>query len=230
MDAYAGPNTRVLEIGCGTGEDAIHFAAKGCHVTATDASEAMLEQVENKIANSPLSDSIEYLRWNLNAATPSQIAGAEPFDTVFSNFGAFNCIDLDSSVAESLAACTRPGGHLAIVAMSRYCPWEIIWFGLRGARHNALRRLQVNNDADTGDSQLVVRYPSTKQLADTLKPHFAIVARYGIGFFLPPSFAFHVVDRWPRLFERLRSWEERVAQFWPFTRLNDHNLAIFRRI
>ncbi len=111
--------------------------------------------------------------------------------------------------------------------MSRFCPWELIWFGLRGARHNALRRLRTTDAAAAG---ITVRYPSQRQLADALKPHFRLVARYGIGILLPPSFAFHTVDRWPNLFTRLFAWEYRLGHLWPFSRLNDHYLAIFERL
>ena len=42
MDALFHPGERILDIGCGTGEDAAHFAARGVTVYATDASPAMV--------------------------------------------------------------------------------------------------------------------------------------------------------------------------------------------
>lgn len=35
-DAVFSPGARLLDLGCGTGEDAIHFAQNGCRVTAID--------------------------------------------------------------------------------------------------------------------------------------------------------------------------------------------------
>lgn len=227
MDEYIPPNGRILEIGCGTGEDALYFASRGCEVTASDASPAMLDKVREKSSASPYARKIKCLAWNLNGETPPEIAVGEPFDTVFSNFGAFNCVELDSDLAARLAACTKSHGHMGIVAMSRFCPWEIIWFGLRGARHNALRRLQTKDASNAG---ITVHYPSHRQLADTLKPYFRLVALYGIGILLPPSFAFHTVDRWPNLFAHFFAWEYRLAHLWPFSRLNDHYLAVFERL
>ena len=43
MDALFHPGERILDIGCGTGEDAAHFAARGVQVYATDASPAMVQ-------------------------------------------------------------------------------------------------------------------------------------------------------------------------------------------
>src|SRR5260370_29257424 len=43
MGALFQAGERILDIGCGTGEDAIHFAARGVTVYATDASPAMVQ-------------------------------------------------------------------------------------------------------------------------------------------------------------------------------------------
>ena len=39
---------RLVDIGCGTGEDAIHFAGRGIDVTAVDVSAAMIDQLKSK--------------------------------------------------------------------------------------------------------------------------------------------------------------------------------------
>jgi len=43
IDGLFHTGDRILDIGCGTGEDAAHFAARGVHVYATDASPAMVQ-------------------------------------------------------------------------------------------------------------------------------------------------------------------------------------------
>src|SRR5215469_8991066 len=43
VDRLFQPGERVLDIGCGTGEDAAHLAGRGLRVHATDASPAMVE-------------------------------------------------------------------------------------------------------------------------------------------------------------------------------------------
>ena len=43
LDARFAPGDRVLELACGTGEDAVHLASRGVRVTAVDASAAMVE-------------------------------------------------------------------------------------------------------------------------------------------------------------------------------------------
>ena len=48
LDATFAAPARVLELGCGTGEDAIHLAGRGVRVVAADRERAMLDAVETK--------------------------------------------------------------------------------------------------------------------------------------------------------------------------------------
>ena len=54
------PGDRVLELGCGTGEDALWLARRGAQVTATDASPAMLEIAARKAAAAGVADRIAF--------------------------------------------------------------------------------------------------------------------------------------------------------------------------
>src|SRR5215510_4692150 len=49
---------KILEINCGSGEDAIWFAKKGHTVTATDASPRMIQLVKQKISEYKLEEKI----------------------------------------------------------------------------------------------------------------------------------------------------------------------------
>jgi ubiquinone/menaquinone biosynthesis C-methylase UbiE len=43
LDGVFAPGDRVLELNCGTGEDALHLATRGVQLVATDASAPMLD-------------------------------------------------------------------------------------------------------------------------------------------------------------------------------------------
>ena len=53
LDAAFPPGARVLELACGTGEDARHLAGRGVSVFASDQSAAMLEIARQKCAGLP---------------------------------------------------------------------------------------------------------------------------------------------------------------------------------
>src|SRR5690348_10540712 len=56
LDAVFRPGDRVLELSCGTGEDALYLARKGVRVVATDSSPRMLEKARAKVAQAGLMD------------------------------------------------------------------------------------------------------------------------------------------------------------------------------
>src|SRR5580700_2688402 len=54
MDRVVKPNHRVLDLGCGTGEDALHLMQAGAIVEAIDGSAAMIEAARRRGVNARL--------------------------------------------------------------------------------------------------------------------------------------------------------------------------------
>src|SRR4051812_42184542 len=77
------PAQTILELGCGTGEDAVWLARRGVHVVATDASSKMIETARAKARAFGCERYIEF-----HALPMEQVASAfrgRTFDGVFSN-------------------------------------------------------------------------------------------------------------------------------------------------
>jgi cyclopropane fatty-acyl-phospholipid synthase-like methyltransferase len=130
---------RVLELGCGTGEDAVWLAQRGVHVIATDVSLAMLEQTRIKARRAGVEHLIETRLLDLNE--PS-LDTNECFDGAFSNFGALNCVRDLARVARWLAARVKPNGLVILVVMGPLCPWEIAAHAMHRDLQGAMRRLR----------------------------------------------------------------------------------------
>lgn len=96
---------RVLEIGCGTGEDALWLAQKGAHITATDMSVGMLRVAEQKASG----QAVTFRQFDVNAKETYAQWGKQTFDGVFANFGVLNCAEDLPVVAEFLSQHTTPG-------------------------------------------------------------------------------------------------------------------------
>lgn len=223
LGPYLRPEMRVLDLGCGTGEDALFLARSGCEVTAVDASPAMLDVAWNKAMSEGLGDRVDTRLFDLNA--PHEIEG--PFDLVLSDFGALNCVvDLDP-LAAVLRKIVSPGGVVASVVMGRFCALETLWYGLHG-KPTAWRRWSGLSSADIGGKRIPVRYWQPGDLAYALGPSFSIEAVHPVGLFLPPSDLFPMIERRPRLFAALARWESRVSQMGPLAYLADHHLTLLR--
>ena len=109
IDALFERGDRVLDLGCGTGEDAAHLESKGVHVHAIDASREMVRMAQARGVRAELFR-IEDL---------AQLD--EPFDGAISNFGALNCVENLEAAGLQLARLIRPGGWLAISIMPPVC-------------------------------------------------------------------------------------------------------------
>src|SRR5215472_4297326 len=118
----------VLDLGCGTGEDAVGLAHKGVSVRALDASPEMVKIARSRGVCAEVGD-IENLQ-NFEGE----------FQGVISNFGALNCIADLASIRRPLARLVLPSGFLAICLMNRFCLTESFYYLSRLRFRKATRR------------------------------------------------------------------------------------------
>jgi ubiquinone/menaquinone biosynthesis C-methylase UbiE len=221
------PGMRVLELNCGTGEDALWLAQRGVHMLATDASEPMLAVARAKAQTTPFAARIAWQALDL-AQLPAEFE--DGFDGALSNFGGLNCLADRRGVAEFLARVVRPGGRVALVVMGPWCPWEVAWYAAHLRFGTAARRWRRGGvDAEVHGARVRVWYPTPGRLRREFAPWFRAAGLYGIGALLPPPYLGGLVERYPGLFARLGSAERRVAGAWPFNVLNDHYLLELER-
>lgn len=227
------PGEHVLELGCGTGEDAIWLARRGVRVTATDASAAMLDQARRKAEAAGMADQIDLVQLDLAALTDPNAPLAtrhSPLTGAFSNFGVLNCLPDRRPLAEALAHWLSPGGQVVLVVMGPLCPWEIGWHLLHGQLRTAVRRFQAGVEANVAVGVAIqVWYPSPRRLAAEFRPFFQVRRLVGIGALLPPSYLSPLVDRWPGFFKKVAALDRTLGKVWPWTWLNDHYLMVLER-
>lgn len=227
LKAHFKSGDRVLEIGCGTGEDALWLAKQGVSVLATDVSPAMLKITHAKADSAGFASQIETALLDLNA--PFNLKFPAPFDGAFSNFGAVNCTQRWPALANFLANVIRPGGYVGMAIMSPFCLWETVWHSLHLDFRTAFRRWRRQSTATIGSQTLPVYYPSPRQITRAFQLQFQRTALSGLGVFLPPSDIFGVIEKRPRLQHRLLHLEERFAHYYPFRAWADHYWIEFRR-
>jgi SAM-dependent methyltransferase len=76
LDACFAAGDRVLELNCGTGDDAVHLARRGVRVLATDASAAMLALARTKVESAGLGGSVELRRLAIEELAQLQLEAA----------------------------------------------------------------------------------------------------------------------------------------------------------
>jgi ubiquinone/menaquinone biosynthesis C-methylase UbiE len=196
----------VLDMGCGTGEDSVWLMRAGVRVTAIDASRGMVLEARRR-------------------GVDAQVMGIEDlaqmrqrFDAALSNFGPLNCVESLDELRPALARLIRPGGHLALCMMGRFCLWESLH------PRKALRRWTgVHNSASLG---IRIHYPTIRQIRRAMAPDFVLTERVGIGIAVPPSSVRWIPKRFLQWLASIDSVIERIPLF---IGLSDHRLLIFSR-
>jgi SAM-dependent methyltransferase len=216
---------RLIEIGGGTGDDALWLANQGREVLMTDASPAMVAAASAKCG--------ERVRTKFAAAEDfgtlaTELAEEPAFDGAYSVFAALNCVSDLTVFGRHLARPLRPGAPLMLVTFGTCCPGEMIVQSLRGRPRDALRRFRSGDvPARLGGRDFTVRYHRARDLELMFAPWFRLESRRGIGIFVPPSAAEPWISAHPRLLRALEKLDRSVSR--PLAPLGDHILYRFVR-
>lgn len=216
-------NLQILEINCGTGDDASWLSEMGHYVTATDQSPAMIAKAKQKAVGPEfITCAFDELEEKFND---------RQFDLIFSNFAGLNCVSPDQLkiLGNQLHRLIKPGGHFAAVIFGKFCVWETIYYLSRGRRHEAFRRrtsneVQARLDDTTHQS---IYYYSVKQFTENLP--FKRKQTRPIGLFVPPSYLEGAMKKHPRLFRLLVKMEDSFAGFAAARSLSDHTWLLFKK-
>lgn len=222
------PGSRILELNCGTGEDALFLAGEGMIVTACDASLGMIEKARHKIATESPDARVAFFA--LRTEEIGSLPQALRFDGIFSNFSGLNCVEDLKSVAEQLSERLDPGAPLLLCFSTRYCLWEIVYFLMRGNPHKALRRWKGVSQARIGGLEFPMYYPSVAQLRRAFAPEFRLISTTGIGIAVPPSYVESWMARHPRLLKLLAATDETVRTLPGLRLLGDHMLLHLEKV
>jgi ubiquinone/menaquinone biosynthesis C-methylase UbiE len=222
------PGQRVLEVNCGTGEDALFLARQGIAVLACDSSPRMIGVARSRKAAEAASSDIEF---RLLPTEQLNQLPREQFDGALSNFGGLNCVEDLGTVAAELGKVLKPGAPLILCLANRVCAWEMLWYGAHGNWEKAFRRLQRNGiEASLGTMRVHVWYLSVRELARAFAPWFRLKTHRGVGVFVPPSYLEHWVRRHTFLLRNCERLDGVITRWRIFRNVGDHVLLHFERI
>ena len=219
---------RVLDLGCGTGADAVHLAGRGVVVHATDASGAMVTCTQKRVESAGLGQRVT--TQVLAIEELDGLSGTQEFDGVLSNFGVMNCVGDLTAVANNLARLVRPGGSVALCVLGRFCLWETLWYLAVADLGKAFRWWRGGARATLGSgSSFPVYYPGVREVRKALEPGFRPKSVRGIGVCVPPSYAEGLVGDFARVAKGLAGLDRYVGSWAGLRGLADHRLLVFER-
>ncbi|MCZ7541329.1 MAG: methyltransferase domain-containing protein [Anaerolineae bacterium] len=221
------PGAALLDIGCGTGEEALRLAQDGYSVLGIDVSPGMVWQAQAKLAGYGLG------RGALFRVRPAgrlaELDERGPFEGAYASLGTLNTEPDLAGVARGLHDLLAPGAPFVATVMSCRCLFEALR-GLRpGARAERLNRSCAWSESRAGASDVIapVKFYTPGEFAAPFAEHFTVERVMAFPLWLPPVHL-HALYRADGA-QQTRLALERRTRTWPGLRAwGDHFLMVLR--
>jgi ubiquinone/menaquinone biosynthesis C-methylase UbiE len=220
---------QILEINCGTGDDALWLASVGHTVIATDQSTAMIHEAEQKLSVSGQKN-VRFICCSFESLATQ--FGQQQFDLIFSNFSGLNCVSSNTmtSLSKQLFSLLKNNGHFAAVVFGKYTWWETFYFLLKGQPSKAFRRWRNRGVKAmlTKNIYQQVYYYSVSRLTKMFYP-LRLLEKRPVGLFIPPSYLEAAMKKRPGLFHALTKLEKNINGPAIGSSFADHVYLLFKK-
>lgn len=225
VTALLSQGSRILDLACGTGTDALWFVGHGYTVHGIDISDGMLQRAEEKARQLGLQSraTFEHLSYTeLGKLEKNQ------FDCTFSNFGGLNCVSDLSLVADEVRPLLKPNARVIWALMPPFCLWESAML-LRGRFRLATRRYSGKSTVHKEGLDYPVYYYTPKQVAYTWGKDFQLESVRALSVITPPATNKDFAVKRPRIFELLSKLDDALESRYPFKYWGDFTIVTLRR-
>lgn len=223
--SFSDKKLSILELNCGTGEDAIKLSKMGHQVFATDSSQGMIQIAKTK----QFEPNCQFKTFDITSL--SKDVFETDFDLIFSNFGGFNCLKQNDiqTFFEASSSILSKNGRIVLVIMPKNTLWERIYFSLKGQFKKAKRRdtttsLEVNV---AGENVKTWYYNPTEIVS--LASNFKLEKIKPIGLCIPPSYLESSIFG-KKISIRILSFLEHCFSFSFFSKYADHYYIEFKKV
>ncbi|MBD3353815.1 MAG: methyltransferase domain-containing protein [Candidatus Lokiarchaeota archaeon] len=219
----------LLDLGCGTGDEAIVLAKRGHDITAIDISPAMIEIAKKKAEKFGVKDNIDFK--TLSIEDLESVKG-QKFDGIYSSLGPLNCIKNLNAIIHNMYNLLDENGYLIASVMNRRCMSEFFYYIAKNRFKKARRRLgreKLVVEIGTQSNQIACRFYDVFEFYKLFTDTFKLVEIFSFPIILPPPFS----RNYSKIFKRARLVLEKVDEFLtklPIINLfGDQILGIFQK-
>jgi ubiquinone/menaquinone biosynthesis C-methylase UbiE len=206
---------KVLDIGCGTGIDALFLAKNGVNITAIDPSPGMLMVAKNKAAEEGLKAQIEFIQ--MRAEDLNNIAGKQ-HTGAYSDFDALNYVKDLGKFSSELSGILKPGSKVIFVMLNKVCFAEWFYYLISFKPITAFRKLFYRSG--TLEQKLKLYFPP--RVKKIFSDNFKCVSIKGFGILLPPDSFSGFYSRLKWFFKIAEKIERLMSPLFIFYNFSDH--------
>ncbi|MBI3520055.1 MAG: methyltransferase domain-containing protein [Bacteroidetes bacterium] len=218
-------NKSLLEVNCGTGEDALWLFEQGANVMATDISTEMLNVAKTKSGNS----SVKFKQLdaqNIGTLIP------DTYDIIFSNFGGLNCLN-NKELENFKKGCSllQPThSYLVFVIMGTQCWWERLYFKWKREAKTSIRRLnKAGIETSINGYSFKTYYYHPNDFKELFKDHYICKLVRPIGLCVPPSYLEPYFKNRRRALSILKFLDSLFGRFSFLSNYADHYIIVFEK-
>lgn len=224
------PEDTLVEVGAGTGAEATQIARRVSGIVATDISQSMVDLLTLKARARGLQDRIISMR--LPAAEIRRLRDMLPGGTarvVYSFNGALNCEPRLDKFVSGLTELVRPGGYFVCSIRNTFCLCEVLTYAALLRPAGMTKRKAQPMMVSVGAMDIPSTYYPASTFAAKFRQGFRLVKMVGLPVLLPPAYLNDYYVRARGLLKPLEGADRALASRFPFNRLGDQTLYVFRR-
>ena len=220
----------LLEIGCGTGAEALRISNHVSRVVATDISRGMTSLLEGKIHARGLGAKVKVVQ--LGASDIGRAAEYLPNGKVrlaYSFNGALNCELKIQQFPYALWKIMVSGGLFVCSIRNTLCLSEALTHALVLQFDRMAPRKRQPVMVSVGGMDIPSYYYPPGRFAKMFEPYFTVKKMIGLPALLPPAYLSNIYFKTRRVLAFTERAEIALANHYPFNRLGDQTLMIFQR-
>lgn len=213
----------MLELHCGSGEDAMMFSDRGFNLVATDLSVETQKIAQQKEESYSMQRRIGSQYLDLDSFDETLFD--KKFDLIFSNFGGLNSISPESfqRLLERIPAMLNPRGRFVGVLMPKFCLWETLYHAAKFKFGKTFSRWTCNEVIGRFDGVYKKAwYYSPSEIKEWSKANFKMVRTKPVGIALPPTSLDSVFLRKKKLLLSLHRFEKKLNRLSICSGMADH--------
>lgn len=227
----AKPEDTLLEVGCGTGAEAIEISRYVRKIIATDISESMIEIITKKIQAKKLVGRILPLRVRAAGVSKvSELLDGGRLPGAYSFNGALNCEpDMDKFVL-GLSSVLTPGGYFVCSVRNPLCLGEAISHAAVLQFDKMAPRKKQPVMVSVGGMDIPAFYYPPSTFAKFFSPKFKLKKLIGLPAILPPAYLSDYFVKFKNIVSIFERMEMVLGNRFPFNRLGDQTLFVFQNL